>query len=615
MGLNNSDGTPTSINTAINNALYPNANNNGDRLPVFGGESFGFAAGVSDSYAKSFYSKKAKPDGLAVPTSFFGELPRSIFNQYALFNYSGFYGNAAKDNSKGYRNNDPESKRFSGRSTGAQTPTPAKIIEFYGTNYPNIQYKAADFLYAKYYKKIPLNHLITLRRFPQPCEDNIFNYSVAVNGDKSPMIAPGSESVDGTHLASTTAITYLGETAGNKLSEIMSMTFGLNWKDLESKMNEAESGNGLTGQQSKLGDGFGSSILKAGMDAGKGVSSGEKFRKSKSTTADRLGATYADFVIGPLNVIDKTVIRNRGLKFEQDMSLTFEYELKSLNYINPKVAMIDLISNMLTMTTNNATFWGGGQRYYGAAGYVASQYGDVNKLKNGDFAGFSKSVVKDVTGGLTKIFGNSDGGIDAKSLLSGGLDIGKQFLGNKLGELLGSISGDIGSTEAQRTFISGEPTGNWHVTLGNPLNPIAMMGNMYCDSAVMTLGDGLGYDDFPMEVKFVLSMKHGKPRDKGDIENMFNIGNGRIYASAQNEKDILNLAGVDIKTYGNVAAGSNSTSATQGAGGFGQDGTVSIPAAGTSVPNNSLNNITTEKFDVGKSDEYVSNLVSLMIDS
>ena len=97
MGLNNSDGTPTSLDTAINNALYPNRNNNGDRLPVFGGESFGFAAGVSDSYAKSFYSKKAKPDGLGVPTSFSGELPRSIFNQYALFNYSGFYGNAAKD--------------------------------------------------------------------------------------------------------------------------------------------------------------------------------------------------------------------------------------------------------------------------------------------------------------------------------------------------------------------------------------------------------------------------------------------------------------------------------------------------------------------------------------
>ena len=58
----------------------------------------------------------------------------------------------------------------------------------------------------------------------------------------------------------------------------------------------------------------------------------------------------------------------------------------------------------------------------------------------------------------------------------------------------------MSGTQATKAFISGEPTGNWHVTVGNPLNPIVMMGNMICDNATMTLGAGLGYDDFPMEV-------------------------------------------------------------------------------------------------------------------
>jgi hypothetical protein len=55
-----------------------------------------------------------------------------------------------------------------------------------------------------------------------------------------------------------------------------------------------------------------------------------------------------------------------------------------------------------------------------------------------------------------------------------------------------------------------------------------------------------------MEVKFVIDVKHGKPRDKGDIENMFNAGRGRIYASAAGEADILNLKGLDVKVYGAI---------------------------------------------------------------
>jgi len=297
------------------------------------------------------------------------------------------------------------------------------------------------------------------------------------------------------------------------------------------------------------------------------------------------------------------------------MKLVFEYELKSLSYVNPKVAMIDIISNMLTMTTNNATFWGGGQRYYGAAGYVASQFGDASLLKQGNFAGYTKSLTNDVTAGLKTVFGNSSGGIDVKSGVSGALNIAKQFAGNKLGELLGSIAGDLGSTAAQRTFISAEPTGNWHVTIGNPLNPIAVMGNMYCDSTVMTLGDGLGYDDFPLDVKFEVTLKHGKPRDKGDIENMFNAGKGRIYASAKSENDILNLAGLDRQTYGQVKAGNNSFQNTQSSKGS-QGGTVSTQTSANSVENAAVDNIINAvQGGITKSGEYISNLASLMIDS
>ena len=181
------------------------------------------------------------------------------------------------------------------------------------------------------------------------------------------------------------------------------------------------------------------------------------------------------------------------------------------------------------------------------------------------------------------------------------------MLGNVLGGFLSSNVGAVSGTQATKTFISGEPTGNWHVTVGNPLNPIVMMGNMICDNATMTLGAGLGYDDFPMEVSFELDIKHGKPRDKGDIENMFNAGRGRIYASAQNVDDILNLKGLEVQTYGSkpdVGTSSIQKSSNEG-------------LATGSANNESIGNVggSGDGSNLSANAAYVSNLTSMMIDS
>ena len=99
-----------------------------------------------------------------------------------------------------------------------------------------------------------------------------------------------------------------------------------------------------------------------------------------------------------------------------------------------------------------------------------------------------------------------------------------------------------------KALLSAEPTGYWHITIGNPLNPIAIMGNMICKDNEFILGGGLGYDDFPMEFKVKVKLEHGKPRDRMDIENMFNMGHGRIYAAPAD--DVLNIAGKEVKEYG-----------------------------------------------------------------
>jgi hypothetical protein len=207
------------------------------------------------------------------------------------------------------------------------------------------------------------------------------------------------------------------------------------------------------------------------------------------------------------------------------------------------------------------------------------------------------------------LFGDSSGNFDANSIVDGLKNVGKNLLGNMLGSFLGSQVGGATGTTATKAFISGEPTGDWHLTVGNPLNPIVMMGNMICDNATMTLGQGLGYDDFPMEAKFEIDLKHGKPRDKGDIENMFNAGQGRIYASAQNVDDVLNLAGKEVAVYGTIPdVGTQSL----------QPSTNQPPA--DSFNNEQLSNVKKKDSATGSiaqatSGEYVSNLTQMLIDS
>jgi hypothetical protein len=585
----------------LNDALFPTnpSKETDQRLGVFGGESFGFAHGVETLFAKSFYANGAAPDEFAVAVGMNQIVPRSIFNRYALFNFRGMYGGLTGGEVFNGFFDQPNNPIMGGEA--ARNLSIAKLMEYFNENYPRISYTAQDFLYCKYYKKIPVNHLITLRRFPTPVNDNIFDLKLDVAG-KDPKTPRAASNVDATQTAGVTAVTYMGEQAGNKLDDILTMSYGLNYKEVKSEMEDISSGDGgYTSQPfySKMGG-----VGRATADAFKGISSRQKFAAQNMSTGDKLGTTYANFVIGPVNVIDSTQIRDRGMKFSNDLKLNFEYELKSLNYVNPKIAMIDIISNMLTMTYNNGQFFGGGQRYYGSAGAVASQFGDINKLKQGDFSGYIGSVVTDVETGFKNVFGGGTGEFNLENGIEGLLKVGKTMLGNMLGGFLSDNVGAVSGTQASKALISAEPTGDWHVTVGNPLNPIVTMGNMYCDNSTMTLGHGLGYDDFPMEVKFEIDLKHGKPRDKGDIENMFNAGRGRIYASAAGEEDILNLAGVDVATYGSVKAGKTNTQSTQ-----------SAPAG--SVKSNKISNIKNNpnKQATGDSAEYISNTVSMFIDS
>ena len=125
---------------SLNDALFPTnpSKVTSERLGVFGGESTGFAHGVETLFAKSFYTNRAKPDEFGVSEGMKGiEVPRSIFNRYALFNFRGLYGGLTGNVSTGFF--DQANNPLMGGADSKNVST-SKMMDFYNTNYPRNGY-------------------------------------------------------------------------------------------------------------------------------------------------------------------------------------------------------------------------------------------------------------------------------------------------------------------------------------------------------------------------------------------------------------------------------------------------------------------------------------------
>lgn len=380
-------------------------------------------------------------------------------------------------------------------------------------------YRYTDFLYSKYYGVIPNNQLITLRRYPAPAYDNL-GIPLEVGDNTSEW---KSKSM-GRFMPIAQAITYLGEEPENKISDLLGFEVKMNWKEHEANA-ENIAGNE---QSSDEGPSMFNGIAKV-MTIMTGTVTGEKTSayESKNSQYDPYAnGPYSHRVFGPVNTISKTFKRDRGLEFKQTFNVNFHYQLKSIGNINPKAAMLDIMSNMLQLTYNNAAFWGGANRYFpqrpvypfigGKAGMnawyrgqplefvtaVSNQIASVAK----DLSEFFKSLMSDPISAL-------------KQLASNGASMAMAMMGN----------GRAPDVVGMKALLTGEPIGEWHMVVGNPYSPTLMIGNLICRNAKFTFSDVLGADNFPTELKVTITLDHGRMRDKGDIESMFNAGEGRIY--------------------------------------------------------------------------------------
>lgn len=458
-----------------------------------------------------------------------GEAVSSRFNKWSLFKTTNIHG-------IGSNPQEALNDRMSNVLTGPPgsiilNPTARNIVKYAKEIVParnkeiggegpisglSFDYDLSDFIQCEHYGAISNNYLITLRRFPYPVKDDIVNPKI---------INEAGEPVDAFQPDIARALTFLSPELGNDIKEILKFKVGFEWETITSGIQEITQSKGSRGA---LGASIDSSPLLSAIEAAaNGLSAANaaliRDKGGNGVGWDPTKETYPNKVFGPYNVIKDILARKQGLIFEQEFTLTFHYDIRGYGQTSPKAAFMDTMSNLLALTYNNAPFWGGATRYLGS-GSVGKPFGDFNALKEGRYGDYFGSLKDQFMSG----FSNLTGG--ANSVGEFFNNLGNSKLADNIigGGLMKLLNGPQGATLVE-SFISGDPTGNWHLTVGNPMMPMMMIGNLTLQDAQFEFDGPLGYEDFPSKLKVTITLKPGRPRDKGEIESMFNAGKGRMY--------------------------------------------------------------------------------------
>ena len=464
-------------------------------------------------------ANKADPKDTESMTPFYG-VP-AIMSEQAYINLQAAGGKGFNkllvDRANQPRFYDSNNPKDASNLGAAKTPTTTNIINWSALdeNKYKFPYKYQDFVFCKWWQKIPNNYMITLRRFPYPVSDAV----------TSPQETRKEVSLDNLYPVST-MITYLGDDSGNKISAIVGpIETGLKWKDVTADVWEVTQSTepaSINNPAPGLGKIFG--FMSSGAN-------GAKTQRAPMTPIDPYNnGPYVNKILGPVNVITSTKTRERGLNFKHEINLVFEYSIRSIGGINTKAAGLDILANALLMTSASAPFWGGMNRFAphvsegahdpflgGDAGRAAWLKGDPEAFFSALKTQFT-DILSNVSDLFNKITSDPIGGL--KDIASKGAS---EFMKLNTTAARGQVSG-------LHALLTGAPQGEWHLQVGSPLNPIMMIGNLVCTNAKIEFSDELGPDDFPTELKVTITLEHAMPRDKDGIESMFNFGQGRIYA-------------------------------------------------------------------------------------
>lgn len=421
------------------------------------------------------------------------------------------------------------------------------------------RYKYADFMYCKDLGKVSNNHLITLRKFAHPIGDHIGTLTSPKYIDKS---GAGSFKTAGDV---GRLITWFG-TDDNKLEDICKYSYHATWKQLDAEIEEKDgeadrdSGGGITSFISNTTSptyGTQTSLGQAGKHSLWGYLGSKTsflpFNFGENAVGNigknnYLLSNYDKYkVYTPKNTLQSTHIYEGKLEFSQEFTLNFSYQLRAYDNINPRSALLDLLGNILEVTYRRGKFWGGDRKVNGpqqdlAAFDKANLFVDKSfDALGGLFSSLSSGGInmENIMGSFSK-FGSQAMDI-VKSAFGGDTEMTAESIKNKFTEFIkngnwsdalkGIVKNGLGrpTLYAWHSLLTGDNVGLWHVTVGNPRNPILSIGNLILNDATVKQWGPLGVDDFPTNLTVSITLKHARPRDITDIGYMYTSGASAIY--------------------------------------------------------------------------------------
>jgi hypothetical protein len=441
------------------------------------------------------YDKKGKP---------------AIFNRYSIFfvNQQNSVAIAPED----YLDS-PNRIKDEALQKLRTNPTSSNIIAWSREGKSNaVEYAWEDFLWCRNYGRVPNNYMVTLRRFKLPPEDDLFSKEKNMNPDIARLI------------------TWVDGDVNKWESVGLKWNHKLNFKQLTAELQTKESQPGYGNEAGAMEGLPGGGLIKSLMSITDTAAS-TAARTNNPATNSFNPYENENVVFGPIDVIKTMQIRDTGLEFKQDMTVVFEYELRSIDGVNPRVAMLDLLSNIMICTMNRGTFWGGDVRYYGGNPRQMKPIGDPDKLAAGDYSGYFDSLVSGISGKLNGLSGGK--GLSWEGIKNAAKTMG----GNLMSQIAGGALDKMGrpGVQALNALLSGESTGEWHLMVGNPANPIISIGNLVLTETDVEVYGALGFDDFPSKVRVTCKLAPARPRDRTEILGMFSR-NGRTYLTSPSQE-------------------------------------------------------------------------------
>jgi hypothetical protein len=440
----------------------------------------------------------------------------SLFDKYAIIDYGRYSKTTAWES---YKSNDggqtfiQNDTTSSYSSKGKSEEITIQKLVTWSEKYPALQLRYQDFVYNKMMGYFPNNRLIVVRRFKSGVPDNLFDHYV--KGD-----------IEATQPLST-MVTWL------KPDETpITINYNENWESNNSGLTELLAG--ITTGQKELG-GTGNFIkhklMPVAMEA-----FGVKREDGLSWMDNEPG--------GDPNLIGSSQERKvagAGLSSTINFSVEFDYELRYINGVDPTIAMLDLISNCLRMGTSTARF------YFPSKALKESEF--ISKTINSNLGDLVKSFEENI-GTVLESFNKGVESLvsDAKDYLTNAVSTKTKGVKTKTDTKTEEPSKSRNLKEVTNKTIkwlisryrerfksafaadTGSPSGVWHVTIGNPMNPIVSCGDLIpSGSNEIKMGTELGYNDFPTSFKCKINLTSARARGRDELERIFNSGRGRFY--------------------------------------------------------------------------------------